>query len=165
VRRPRGAGAMALRLVAADRRVDLAKPPGRRRSPGVDPAVGGRRVTCARGSGRVGGASMTAMTPDQLTEQVLAAYAGTPDPRLRELFTALISHLHAFATETRLTPEEWTAGIEFLTATGQKCDEQRQEFILLSDVLGLSSLVDVVHSAHGATESTVLGPFYLPGAP
>jgi hydroxyquinol 1,2-dioxygenase len=108
---------------------------------------------------------MAAMTPEQLTERVLAAYAGTPDPRLRELLSALISHLHAFATSTRLTPQEWLAGLEFLTATGHKCDDRRQEFILLSDVLGLSSLVDLVNAADGATESTVLGPFYVAGAP
>jgi catechol 1,2-dioxygenase len=108
---------------------------------------------------------MTTTTPEELTRQVLAAYAQAPDPRLRELLAALIRHLHAFATETRLTPQEWTAGIEFLTATGRKCDDERQEFILLSDVLGLSSLVDLVHAADGATESTVLGPFYVPGAP
>ncbi|HEX4063319.1 MAG TPA: dioxygenase [Streptosporangiaceae bacterium] len=104
-------------------------------------------------------------TPAQLTEEVLAAYAGAADPRLRELLAALIEHLHAFAVQTRLTPREWEAAIAFLTATGQKCDPQRQEFILLSDALGLSSLVDVVNSAPGATESTVLGPFYVPGAP
>ncbi len=104
------------------------------------------------------------MTTD-LTEQVLAAYAGTPDPRLRELLAALIAHLHAFAVETKLTSQEWLTGIEFLTATGQKCDAERQEFILLSDVLGLSSLVAEVNAASDATEPTILGPFYLPGAP
>jgi protocatechuate 3,4-dioxygenase beta subunit len=108
---------------------------------------------------------MTAMEPAQLTDQVLAAYAGTPDPRLRELLTALIRHLHGFATETGLSREEWLAAVEFLTATGRTCDDQRQEFILLSDVLGLSSLVDTLNAADGATESTVLGPFYRPGAP
>jgi hydroxyquinol 1,2-dioxygenase len=108
---------------------------------------------------------MSAMTPQQLTKQVLAAYAGTPDPRLRELLTSLITHLHAFAAETRLTRQEWLAGVEFLAATGQKCDAERQEFILLSDVLGFSSLVDLINAADGATESTVLGPFYVPGAP
>jgi hydroxyquinol 1,2-dioxygenase len=108
---------------------------------------------------------MTAMTPDQLTEQVLAAYADTPDPRLRQLLASLIRHLHAFAVENRLTRQEWLAGVEFLTATGQKCDGERQEFILLSDVLGFSSLVDLINAADGATESTVLGPFYVPGAP
>jgi len=108
---------------------------------------------------------VTAMTPDQLTEQVLAAYADTPDPRLRQLLASLIRHLHAFAVENRLTRQEWLAGVEFLTATGQKCDDERQEFILLSDVLGFSSLVDLINAADGATESTVLGPFYVPGAP
>jgi protocatechuate 3,4-dioxygenase beta subunit len=108
---------------------------------------------------------VTAMTPDQLTEQVLAAYAETPDPRLRQLLTSLIRHLHAFAVENRLTRQEWLAAVKFLTATGQKCDHERQEFILLSDVLGFSSLVDLINAADGATESTVLGPFYVPGAP
>jgi len=109
--------------------------------------------------------AMTAMTPGQLTEDVLAAYSGTPDPRLRELLAALIAHLHAFVAATRLTPAEWQAAIAFLIATGHTCDDERQEFILLSDVLGLSSLVDLVNAAPGATESTVLGPFYVPGAP
>ena len=108
---------------------------------------------------------MNAMTPAELTDDVLKAFGATPDPRLRELITALVRHLHAFAAETRLTPAEWMAGLQFLTATGQKCDARRQEFVLLSDVLGLSSLVDVVNAAGGATESTVLGPFYLTGAP
>ncbi len=108
---------------------------------------------------------MTAMTPGQLTGDVLAAYSGTPEPRLRELLTALIGHLHAFVAATRLTPAEWQAAVAFLTATGQKCDAERQEFVLLSDVLGLSSLVNLVNAAPGATESTVLGPFYVPGAP
>jgi protocatechuate 3,4-dioxygenase beta subunit len=108
---------------------------------------------------------MTAMKPAELTEQVLAAYAGAPDPRLRELLAALIRHVHGFVTETGLTTQEWLAAVEFLTATGQKCDAERQEFILLSDVLGFSSLVDLVNAADGATESTVLGPFYVPGAP
>ena len=108
---------------------------------------------------------MATTTADELTGQVLAAYAATPDPRLRELLEALTRHLHAFAVETGLTPAEWLAGVEFLTATGQKCDTERQEFVLLSDVLGLSSLVDLINAADGATESTVLGPFYVPGAP
>lgn len=108
---------------------------------------------------------MNAMTPDELTARVVKAYSGAPDPRVRELITALISHLHAFVEQTRLTPQEWLAGIEFLTATGQMCDEERQEFVLLSDVLGVSSMVDVVNAAPGVTESTVLGPFYRAGAP
>jgi catechol 1,2-dioxygenase len=105
------------------------------------------------------------MTPQQLTDQVLNAFANAPDQRFRELLAALLTHVHAFATQTRLTPDEWLAAVQFLTATGQKCDDQRQEFILLSDVLGLSSLVDLLNSVPGATESTVLGPFYVPGAP
>ena len=106
------------------------------------------------------------MTEDgQLTGEVLRAYAPTPDPRLRELLAALIRHLHAFAAETGLTHREWLAGLEFLTAVGQMCDDQRQEFVLLSDVLGLSAMVDHVNAAPGATEPTVLGPFYRPGAP
>jgi len=108
---------------------------------------------------------MNAMTPAELTDDVAKAFGATPDARLRELITALVRHLHAFAVQTRLTPEEWMAGLQFLTATGQKCDARRQEFVLLSDVLGLSSLVDVINAAGGATESTVLGPFYVAGAP
>jgi hydroxyquinol 1,2-dioxygenase len=105
------------------------------------------------------------VTAEKLTADVLQAYAGTPDPRLRELLAALIRHLHAFAIETGLTTEEWMAGVQFLTAVGQKCDPERQEFILLSDTLGLSSLVETINAADGATEPTVLGPFYRPGAP
>lgn len=100
-----------------------------------------------------------------LTDEVLKAYAGTPDPRLRELLASLISHLHAFAVETGLTTAELMTGLEFLTAVGHKCDEQRQEFVMLSDVLGLSSLVESLNAPQGTTEATVLGPFYLPGAP
>ncbi len=79
---------------------------------------------------------------------------------------SLIRHLHAFVRETELTEEEWLAGIEFLTATGHKCDERRQEFILLSDTLGVSMLVDAINhrKPSGASETTVLGPFYLPDA-
>jgi protocatechuate 3,4-dioxygenase beta subunit len=108
---------------------------------------------------------MATTSAGELTSRVLASYAATPDPRLRELLEALTRHLHAFAVETGLTEQEWLAGVEFLTATGQKCDAERQEFILLSDVLGLSSLVEEINAATGATESTVLGPFYVPGAP
>ena len=108
---------------------------------------------------------MTAMTPDDLTQQVLGAFAGTPQPRLRELITSLVAHLHAFATETGLTDDEWRAGIDFLTATGQKCDPARQEFILLSDVLGMSSLIEMINAAGAGTEATVLGPVYVAGAP
>jgi hydroxyquinol 1,2-dioxygenase len=108
-----------------------------------------------------------AIQPEDLLNQVLERLAGTPDPRLLEIMTALVTHLHRFATEVRLTEAEWAAGIGFLTETGQKCDDKRQEFILASDTLGLSMLVDLLaHDASsGATENTVLGPFYVPGSP
>ena len=108
---------------------------------------------------------MTAMTPDDLTRQVLGAFEGTAQARLLELMSSLVGHLHAFAAENRLSPQEWREGIDFLTATGQKCDSERQEFILLSDVLGLSSLIEMINAAGAATEATVLGPFYVAGAP
>jgi protocatechuate 3,4-dioxygenase beta subunit len=108
-----------------------------------------------------------APTEQALTRQVLDRLAATPDPRLREVMHALVRHLHAFAAEVRLTEREWMTGIEFLTAVGRITDATRQEFILLSDTLGLSSLVDLISHGHGGqvTESTVLGPFYRPGAP
>lgn len=88
-------------------------------------------------------------------------------PRLHEVMTILVNHLHAAVKEAQLTSEEWMAGIEFLTATGQMCSDWRQEFILLSDVLGVSMLVDALNHdrPEGSTENTVLGPFYVPGAP
>ncbi|MBB4860291.1 catechol 1,2-dioxygenase [Novosphingobium chloroacetimidivorans] len=88
-------------------------------------------------------------------------------PRFREIMTILVEHLHAAVKEARLTSEEWMAGIEFLTRTGQMCSDWRQEFILLSDVLGVSMLVDALNHDRpaGSTENTVLGPFYVPGAP
>jgi hydroxyquinol 1,2-dioxygenase len=106
-------------------------------------------------------------TPGDITAAAVASFEGCSDPRLRELMQALVRHLHAFATEVSLTEEEWRATISALTATGHITDERRQEFILWSDALGLSMLVDAL--AHelpaGATESTVLGPFYVPGSP
>jgi catechol 1,2-dioxygenase len=106
-------------------------------------------------------------TEQQLTDEVLRRLEAAPDPRLREVMLALVRHLHAFAREVRLTEAEWLAGIRFLTATGQLCDDSRQEFILLSDTLGLSSLVEAINHGTdgGATESTILGPFYVAGAP
>jgi catechol 1,2-dioxygenase len=89
------------------------------------------------------------------------------DPRLHEVMTCLVKHLHAFAKEITLTQREWEVAIEFLTRTGQTCSDNRQEFILLSDVLGFSMLVDAISNPrpNGATESTVLGPFHVPDAP
>ncbi|WP_238381011.1 intradiol ring-cleavage dioxygenase [Alkalilacustris brevis] len=89
------------------------------------------------------------------------------NPRLREVLDALVRHLHAFTKEIDLTQEEWELAIDFLTRTGKICSDERQEFILLSDVLGLSMLVDAINNPRpeGATESTVLGPFHVVGAP
>jgi protocatechuate 3,4-dioxygenase beta subunit len=102
-----------------------------------------------------------------LTEQVVASAAGCEDARLRFVFERLVRHLHAFVEEVRLTPEEWLAGVQFLTATGHKCDDRRQEFMMLSDTLGVTSLVDeIAHCASaGGTESSVLGPFYAENPP
>jgi hydroxyquinol 1,2-dioxygenase len=110
---------------------------------------------------------MRNVTEANLTEAVLARLAGTTDPRFRQLMSSLLHHLHAFVREVELTEAEWFAAIQFLTAVGQKCDAKRQEFILLSDTLGVSMLVDAINhrKLSGATESTVLGPFYVPGAP
>jgi len=102
-----------------------------------------------------------------LTANVIASGEGASSERLRFLYIKLVEHLHAFVREVELTPEEWLAGIRFLTATGQKCDDVRQEFILLSDTLGVSMLVDSLASrvASAGTESTVLGPFFTTDAP
>jgi hydroxyquinol 1,2-dioxygenase len=92
----------------------------------------------------------------------------TRDQRLKEVMEALVRHLHAFAREIDLTPEEWIEGIKFLTAVGQKCTEYRQEFILLSDTLGLSSLVNSLHdrrATEAGTKSSLLGPFYRQDSP
>ncbi len=101
-----------------------------------------------------------------LTDAVLAKLEHAGDARFKEIMESLVRHLHAFVRETQLTEEEWFAGIQFLTATGQKCDGKRQEYILLSDTLGVSMLVDAInHRKPGvATETTVLGPFYVSGA-
>ena len=103
---------------------------------------------------------------DNLTAEVVKRLGKTRDKRLREIMTSAVKHLHAFARETRLTEEEWFEGIKFLTAVGQKCDDKRQEFILLSDILGLSMMIVALNhkTAPGATEATVLGPFFAHGA-
>jgi hydroxyquinol 1,2-dioxygenase len=102
-----------------------------------------------------------------ITPAVIARLADNADPRLRQILTALVTHLHDFAREVQLTEAEWMQGIEFLTATGQMCDGKRQEFILLSDTLGLSMLVVAMNHAKppGATEATVFGPFHTDDAP
>ncbi|MEM5384980.1 intradiol ring-cleavage dioxygenase [Paraburkholderia phymatum] len=104
-----------------------------------------------------------------VTETVLATLSGCGDARIKEIMSALIRHVHAFAEEVQLTGDEWRRGIEFLTRTGKKCDGIRQEFILLSDTLGLSIMLDAIHrkqdvTESAATENSLLGPFYREGA-
>ena len=97
-----------------------------------------------------------------LTDQVVERMRDAPSDRLREVMARLVHHLHAFVREVGLTQDEWATGVGFLTRTGQICDARRQEFILLSDILGVSMLVDAVNhpGAPGLADSTVLGPFY-----
>lgn len=107
-------------------------------------------------------------TEDDITAEVLERFAGTPDPRLRRIMLALIRHLHAFAREVELTEAEWFQAIALLTETGRLwCSDKRQEFILFSDTLGVSMVVDLLNhrKPEGATESTVFGPFHRQGAP
>ncbi len=103
----------------------------------------------------------------ELTDEVVASLAGTPSPRLREVLESVVRHLHAVVRETRLTEAEWEAAIGFLTAAGHITDERRQEFILLSDVLGVSMQTITVNdsAADGVTEATVWGPFFVEGSP
>ena len=110
---------------------------------------------------------MTTLIPSKLTDEVVASYKNCPDPRLQEIMISLVKHLHSFAREVKLTEAEWLKGVEFLTQVGQFCTEMRQEFIALSDVLGLEmTVIELNHgTADGATEATLLGPFYIPDAP
>jgi hydroxyquinol 1,2-dioxygenase len=107
------------------------------------------------------------LNQDTVTQAVIARLATTPDARLKEILTSLVQHLHSFAREVKLTEPEWLQGIEFLTATGQMCNDKRQEFILLSDTLGLSMLTVAMNNDKplGCTEPTVFGPFFLEDAP
>lgn len=107
------------------------------------------------------------MTEQQLTDSVVASFDGSSSDRYRHLMQGLVRHLHAFAREVELTEEEWQQAIAFLTRCGDITDDRRQEFILLSDVLGLSMLTVGINApaSHGATESTVLGPFFVAGSP
>jgi hydroxyquinol 1,2-dioxygenase len=113
---------------------------------------------------------MRNLTEANLTDTVVSKINlnvdGAGDARFAAVAASLIRHLHAFVRETELTEDEWLAGIKFLTDTGHKCDQRRQEFILLSDTLGVSMLVDAINhrKPSGASETTVLGPFYLPDA-
>ena len=106
-------------------------------------------------------------TEKNLTAEVLKRVGKAPDRRTRQIMRSLVKHLHAFVREVRPTQEEWFQGIQFLTKTGHMCDDKRQEFILMSDTLGVSMLVDFINYGKlgKATESTVLGPFFVEGAP
>ncbi len=110
---------------------------------------------------------MRNLNQDTITQAVLERFADTPNPRLKEIINSLVTHLHDFARDVKLTEDEWMKGIQYLTATGQKCDAKRQEYILLSDVLGLSMLTIALNhdKPAGCTEPTVFGPFFLEEAP
>src|SRR5215469_2595270 len=106
-------------------------------------------------------------TEDDITAEVLERFAQTPEPRLRQIMLSLIGHLHAFVKEVNLTEAEWFKAIEILTEAGHLSDDKRQEFILFSDTLGVSMVVDLLshRKPDEATESTVFGPFHRLGAP
>ncbi|MET0768020.1 MAG: dioxygenase, partial [Aeromicrobium sp.] len=110
---------------------------------------------------------MAYATEDNITELAVERWATAKDPRLAELMTGLVTHLHDFAREVRLTEEEWITAMGWLAATGQISDEKREEFILASDVLGLSMLVVQMNNRFtpDATPATVLGPFHIDGSP
>jgi hydroxyquinol 1,2-dioxygenase len=107
-------------------------------------------------------------TPQSVTEAVLQQMQGTADERLKTVIESAVRHCHAFAREVNLTPAEWLKAIEFFTRVGQTCTQTRQEFILLSDVVGLSTLVNTLHDATAleqATSTSLLGPFFREDAP
>ena len=111
---------------------------------------------------------MRAIDQNTITDAALEQMSSTPDPRFKQIMASLVRHLHSFAREVDLTPEEWLEGVRFLTAVGQKCTAHRQEFILLSDTLGLSALVNALHdrrTTESVTKSSLLGPFYRQDAP
>lgn len=105
--------------------------------------------------------------PDDLLTEVLARYEGAPNPRLKAVMESAVRHLHGFVREVHPTRDEWFAAIQFLTSTGQWCSDTRQEWILMSDTLGVSTLVEMLNYAasSGTTDNTVLGPFYVPNSP
>lgn len=104
-------------------------------------------------------------TVETATDAVVDSFRATENPRLREVLQSLTRHLHAFVRDVEPTTAEWEAAIGFLTAVGQACDDTRQEFVLLSDVLGVSMLVETVNAAEGGTQNTVLGPFHMTSSP
>lgn len=111
---------------------------------------------------------MIEFTPENITDAVIERMSKTPDPRLREIMASLVKHLHEFAREVNLTPEEWIAGIGFLTRVGHITTDVRQEFVLLSDTLGLSTLINTLHdrtAMEEATHTSLLGPFFREDTP
>jgi hydroxyquinol 1,2-dioxygenase len=108
---------------------------------------------------------MRNVTKDNITDVFMGYLSEDTNPRTREIMGGLVKHLHDFARETKLTHDEWRQGIAFLEACAAIESEDRHEFVLASDVLGLSSLVDMLHSSSEATSSSVLGPFHVSGAP
>jgi hydroxyquinol 1,2-dioxygenase len=108
---------------------------------------------------------MRSVTKDNITDVFMGYLSTDTDPRMREVMGSLVKHLHDFARETNLTHDEWRTGIAFLEGCAAVETEDRHEFVLASDVLGLSSLVDMLHSTPKATSSSVLGPFHVSGAP
>ncbi|WP_375264873.1 dioxygenase [Planktotalea sp.] len=108
---------------------------------------------------------MRTVTKDNITDVFMGYVSEETSPRMREIMGSLVQHLHDFARETKLTHEEWRAGIAFLEGCAEIETEDRHEFVLASDVLGMSSLVDMINSSEDATSSSVLGPFHVSGAP
>src|SRR6267142_2856688 len=140
-------------------------------TPTLDPSNAKQSAECSRGRGRATchppcpkSWPMPDFDETTITAAVIDRVRNAPDPRIREISEALVRHLHQFAREVRLTESEWEWGIRFLTEVGQMCSGTRQEFILLSDTLGVSMLVDAINHRfpQGATETTVFGPFYVP---
>ncbi len=108
---------------------------------------------------------MRSVTKDNITDVFTSYFGDDTDPRVKEVLSALARHIHDFAREVNLTHDEWRVGIDFLTRAGEITSPERQEFVLLSDVMGLSSLVDMLHSTPEATSSSVLGPFHVSNPP
>lgn len=108
---------------------------------------------------------MLTINEETITQAVLESLDGTPDPRLKKIMTSFVQHLHAFVRDVEPSEEEWFKAISFLTETGKMCSDVRQEFILLSDTLGVTTLVDAINHRYpsGATSNSVLGPFFFEG--
>jgi catechol 1,2-dioxygenase len=109
----------------------------------------------------------TGFSEGHSVEVVTGSFTATPDPRLKQIMTSLVRHLHGFVKDVEPTEQEWQQAIDFLTDVGHTCDDTRQEFVLLSDVLGVSMLVDAINHRKpaGSTDSTVLGPFHMVESP